>query len=63
MQKNIKQCFINFLVTKNNNFRSENGNNFFNFSKKKFKGFFRYFMIFLTQLGLVNLKTRNPMHT
>ena len=42
---------------------SENRNNFFNVSKKKFKGFFRYFMIFLTQLGLVNLKTRKPMHT
>ena len=63
MQKNIKQCFINFLVTKNNNFWSENGNNFFNFFEKKFKGFFRYIMIFLTQLGLVNSKTRNPMHT
>ena len=35
MQKNIKQCFINFLVTKNNNFRFENGNNFFNFFEKK----------------------------
>ena len=33
------------------------------FSKKKFEGFFRYFMIFLTQLGMVNLKTRNSMHT
>ena len=40
MEKNIKQCFINFLVTKNNNFRSENGNNFFNFfEKKNLKGF------------------------